>query len=218
MIFSFQKSCLVFYYSRWPPLPFRKRPKYYGNSFRHPSLTISVNYSCELGLWPEAVNQRWKLELWTGREVEGDHTGERISSGVVNLSCASTDHLPEHLSWDAGRKQQGRLHGWGESSKWSHNSHWSSLKVKLQNSATHSSRGKLIYTHPVGQLSVVVVTFCHHKFYLQKNFNEGQKPDLCALYHHTQCIVSASSVNHHYIIRISLGHYQGNINTSSAQL
>ena len=41
------------------------------------------------------------------REAEGDHTGERTSSGVVNMSSASTDHLPEHLSWDAGRKQQG---------------------------------------------------------------------------------------------------------------
>ena len=47
-------------------------------------------------------------------------------------------------------------------------------RLRLQNSVSPSSRGRLLYF----TLSVVVVTFCY-----RRTINEGQKPDLCASYH-----------------------------------
>ena len=98
---------------------------------------------------------------------------------------------------------------------------------KLQNSASTSSRGRLLYIHLV---VVVVVTFRHHQFYLHKTFHEGHKPDLFASSvqnqglirspsAHNQCIIStspisASLLHHQCIMSESKAHHQRTISDS----
>ena len=64
-------------------------------------------------------------------------------------ACASSEHLPEHLSWCTGCKQQDRSHGWGKSSN-------VTILLRLK---THFKR--TLVEIKIGNLQTQA--HCHHK-------------------------------------------------------
>ena len=99
-----------------------------------------------------------------------------------------------------------------------------------KNSASPSSRGRLLYIHPVGRrlsrfvtinstsiepsMKVRNLTSVHH-IILRASSVHHQCINIASSVHH-KCIISASSVHHQHIISASLAHHQHTVSTSSA--